>query len=161
AHLKEIVRKRINEDSRDRYLVCGSLKFLKSLHERGITLLVASGTDLEDVIEESKYLGVYDFMGGGVYGALSSFEEYSKKKVIQRLLTDRKLQPDELIVIGDGPVEISVGKEAGAFTIGVASDERKGFGWNKEKFNRLKRAGADVLIPDFSPLSALIELIFP
>ncbi|HPE53132.1 MULTISPECIES: PfkB family carbohydrate kinase [Mesotoga] len=161
GHLKEIVRKRINEDSRDRYLVCGSLEFLKSLHERGITLLVASGTDLEDVIEESKYLGVYDFMGGGVYGALSSFEEYSKKKVIQRLLTDRKLQPDELIVIGDGPVEISVGKEAGAFTIGVASDERKGFGWNKEKFNRLKRAGADVLIPDFSPLSALIELIFP
>lgn len=160
GYLKEIVKKRINENVKSRYLLRGALEFLKALRRRGVTFLVASGTDKEDVIKEAKYLGVYSYINGGVSGALNSIEEYSKKKVIERLMKEEKIKPDELVVIGDGPVEITVGREAGAFTVGVASNEKAGFGWNKEKFERLEKAGADVIIPDFSSRASLTKLIF-
>jgi len=158
--LKKIVKERINENLKSRYLLRGALGFLKTLRKGGVTLLLASGTDKEDVIKESKYLGIHSYMNGGVFGALNSIEEYSKKKVIERLMKEERIRPDELVVIGDGPVEITVGREAGAFTIGVASNEKAGFGWNKEKFQRLEKAGADVLIPDFSTGASLAKLIF-
>ncbi|WP_214078979.1 PfkB family carbohydrate kinase [Mesotoga sp.] len=160
GYLKKIVKERINENVKSRYLLRGALGFLKTLRKGGITLLVASGTDKEDVIKETKYLGVHSYMNGGVFGALNSIEEYSKKKVIERLMKEEGIRPDELVVIGDGPVEITVGREAGAFTIGVASNEKAGFGWNKEKFQRLEKAGADVIIPDFSTGASLTKLIF-
>ncbi|MGC9219656.1 MAG: HAD family hydrolase, partial [Athalassotoga sp.] len=64
-----------------------------------------------------------------------------------------------LVIFGDGPVEISVGKNFDAFTVGVASDEKKGYGWNLKKFQRLKDVGADLLIPDFT-VKAALEKIF-
>ncbi len=118
GYLKEIVKKRINENVKSRYLLRGALEFLKALRRRGVTFLVASGTDKEDVIKEAKYLGVYSYINGGVSGALNSIEEYSEKKVIERLMKEEKIKPDESVVIGDGPVEITVGREAGAFTVG-------------------------------------------
>lgn len=158
--LKKIVKERMKVPDNSKYLLKGSLEFVKDLYNRGLTLLVASGTDRDDVIEEAKFVGIYDYMKGGVYGALKSYKDYSKEKIIKELLTEQNLKRGELVVIGDGPVEIAVGKEFGAFTIGVASNEIEGYGWNKEKFNRLKKVGADILIPDFSIAKELKKLLF-
>ena len=47
------------------------------------------------------------------------------KEVLRMRMEDKGLKGDELIVIGDGKVEIALGVEAGALTIGVATDELK------------------------------------
>ncbi|MFO7882808.1 MAG: PfkB family carbohydrate kinase [Kosmotogaceae bacterium] len=158
-HLKKIVKARMMKGDKTKYLLLASLELIKLLNRKGIKIFLASGTDIDDVIEESKYLGVHDYINEGIYGALDSYQKYSKKKVIEKLLKEKDLKSGEFVVIGDGPVEISVGKKAGAFTIGVASDEKKGFGWNMKKFEKLKRVGADLLIPDFSCKSSLIKLM--
>jgi hypothetical protein len=41
----------------------------------------------------------------------------------------------------------------------VAGDEVRRFGWNPAKRARLIRAGADLLIPDFSQMEKLLELL--
>ena len=43
----------------------------------------------------------------------------------------------------------------------VASDEIKGQGWNEEKRERLIKAGADIMIPDFGEGEALVDYLFP
>jgi len=62
--------------------------------------------------------------------------------------------------MGDGPVEIVEGRKVGALCIGVASDEIRRHGINYSKRTRLIKAGAHIIIPDFSQLSILLKTIF-
>ncbi len=56
-------------------------------------------------------------------------------------------------MVGDGRVEIELGRRADAVTLGVASDEEKKSGlFHPGKFEKLKKAGADFIIPDFRAL---------
>jgi hypothetical protein len=47
----------------------------------------------------------------------------------------------------------------GGLCIGVASDELRRFGINLSKRKRLIRAGADLIIPDFSQSPALLQFL--
>ena len=140
--------------------VSGALDFVRTLSERGIALYVFSGTDRGDVRNEAAIVGAAPYFKE-IWGALSSIEEYSKEKVIKELIARHDLRGPEVLVVGDGPVEIRNGKEHGCVALGVASDEVKGHGWNEEKRQRLLRAGADILIPDFSERGPLFEYLFP
>jgi len=139
----------------------GAIDFLKKLHERGITMYAASGTDRADVRNEATALGVTKYFNGGVFGALGSIEEYSKDKVIKEIMRDYNLHGSELFIVGDGPVEIRNAKDNGAVAIGVASDEVRGEGLNPEKRIRLIKAGADIIIPDFKEGDKLYDYLFP
>ena len=77
---------------------------------------------------------------------------------MERLLKAEHLQGDEVAVIGDGKVEIRLGKEAGARTIGLATNEREG-GVDETKRERLIRAGADIIAGDFSEMKDLLEFL--
>lgn len=158
--LKKVVRERLEDGERRDYLVRGSHEFLIDLRKSGIKLLAASGTDLEDVVEEAEILGIKGFFDAGIYGAVGAdYKKHTKEAVIRRLLIKNKLKGEELVVFGDGPVEISIGKIFGAFTVGVASDEKRGHGWNLKKFQRLKGVGADILIPDFTVKDDLEKML--
>lgn len=142
-------------------VVPGSFSFLKMLKENGVGLFLASGTDEEYARHEAELLGVTGFFQGKVYGALRDYKSFSKKMVVERIIRENKLQGQELIGIGDGFVEIENVKEAGGFTIGVASDEKNRSGEpDKWKRERLIRAGADIIIPDFSNTEELYNYIF-
>jgi hypothetical protein len=47
----------------------------------------------------------------------------------------------------------------GGLTVGVASDEVRRFGLNNTKRTRLIRAGADLIVPDFTQLDRLLALL--
>ena len=64
---------------------------------------------------------------------LAIVDSCSKEAVFRRLLVEKNLTGPELAVLGDGKVEIALGREAGALTIGVASDEDKREGVNPVK----------------------------
>lgn len=148
--LKKIVRGRIDKSQSKRYLLRGAYEFLEDLKDHGIKMLLSSGTDLEDVVEEAGILGIKDFFNE-IYGAVGAdYKNHTKEMVIRHLIDENKIKGSELVIFGDGPVEISIGKDVGSFTVGVASDEKRGFGWNLKKFKRLKDVGADILIPDFT-----------
>lgn len=137
-----------------------SLEFLRSLREMGITCYLASGTDVEFVRNEAVLLGVADFFNGGIFGALREYQKFSKAMVIQKILTDFGLRGSELLIVGDGYVEIENAKAVGAIAVGVASIEDNVYNMNADKRERLIRAGADIIIPDFRDGQRLLDYLF-
>ena len=138
-----------------------SLEFLQSLRDMDITCYLASGTDVEFVQNEAELLGVADFFNGGIFGALRDYQKFSKAMVIQNILSDFGLRGSELLIVGDGYVEIENAKAVGAIAIGVASIEDNVYNMNADKRERLIRAGADIIIPDFRDGARLLEYLFP
>ena len=139
------------------YLIKGSEDFLQSLCERGVRLYVASGTDHPDVCAEAEVLGLRQYFTL-IAGAPVGEENCSKEKVMAQLLSSENLRGDEVAVIGDGKVEIRLGCEAGARTIGLATNEWEG-GVDAVKRERLIKAGADVIAGDFTEKEALLSFL--
>ena len=139
----------------------GALEFCENLSDRNMFMVLASGTDQKDVHYESGKITAARYFKGGIYGAIGTIEEYSKDKVMKEILHTHNLHGAELIVFGDGPVEIRNTKSNGAIAVGIASDEVRGSGWNERKIDRLVDAGCDILMPDFSDGDALLNYLSP
>jgi len=137
----------------------GAVPFLRALQGAGVRLYLASGTDEQDAKREAEHLGYADSFNGGIYGSIGEVTKDAKKIVIERILNEVDGAFAQLITFGDGPVEMREAKRRGAAAIGVASDELRRFGMNLEKRRRLIRAGADVLVPDFSQWQKLWGLL--
>lgn len=140
------------------YLMDGAKAFLTALKRRGIKLYAASGTDDCDVKAEAKALGVYGLFDE-IAGAPEHCENCSKEATLKRLIDKEGLPGECICVIGDGKVEIALGKAAGALTVGIASNEEKRCGINEIKRARLVNAGADVITGDFADCEALLGLL--
>lgn len=141
-------------------VVKGSLDFVKALYDRGLEMYIFSGTDLEDVQNESRLVGAAQYFTE-IWGALRTYQESNKEKIIKNIIAQHDLHGTEVLVVGDGPVEIRLAHEHGCVSVGVCSDELRGYGWNEEKVERLTKAGADILVSDFSEVDALLEYLFP
>ena len=131
---------------------------LESLRDRNVKLYLASGTDEECVREEVELLGLEVFFGDSIYGALSDYRNFSKRMVIERILNENNIEGSSLIGFGDGYVEIENTKVVGGIGVAVATDEAGRSGrpdpWKRE---RLIRAGADFVIPDFRDREVLFD----
>lgn len=138
------------------FVVSGSVEFVKALAERGLEVHVASGTDHPDVVNEARSLGLLEtFLN--VSGAPVDRADCSKEAVLRQLIDERGLGGDELLVAGDGKVEIRLGHEVGAVTLGVASDEVRRCGVNPVKRRRLIDAGADAIVGDFTDQESILS----
>ena len=163
--LMEMVSERIARLQRGQldtgdYTIKGGIEFLKALRGRGVTLYLASGTDHADVVAESKALGYADLFNGGIYGAVGDITSCSKKMVIDRIVSENNLRGPELAVFGDGPVELRESRKRDGLAIGIASDELRRHGLNPDKRARLVKAGAHLIVPDFSQAAELLKLLF-
>ncbi len=145
---------------REPLMVPGSVQLLEMLTGRGVTLYLASGTDEEYVLEEAALLGVDYWFEGRIYGAQRDYESFSKKMVIEAILREHQLKGPELLGFGDGYVEIENVKEAGGYPVGVASDEARREGVDPWKRQRLLRAGAALIVPDYRDISGLEAALF-
>jgi rfaE bifunctional protein kinase chain/domain len=144
----------------DDYVIKGAVSFVKEMKKQGVKLYMASGTDREDVVREAKELGYADLFDGGIYGSVGDVKKYSKKIIIDKIITENNLKGNELLVIGDGPVEIKECNKYSGIAVGIASDEVRRHGLNKEKRTRLIKAGADLIINDYTQGQKLIEILF-
>ena len=145
----------------DEMLVPGSLQMLDAVRRRGIVLYCASGTDQPYVEQEARLLGVASLFEGGLYGALDDYRASSKRKLIEKIITDHNLHGRELLTFGDGFVEIEETKSVGGVAVGVASDEVRRGNLDPWKRERLLAAGADIIIPDFREHARLLAYLSP
>ncbi|MDO8945453.1 MAG: HAD hydrolase-like protein, partial [Desulfobacterales bacterium] len=99
---------------REKLMIAGANAFLGELSARGVRLFLASGSDHEYVVQEAETLGVLDYFEGRVFGAKGDSVTDSKELVIARILDENPLQGEELLVVGDGPVEIRCARSVGA-----------------------------------------------
>jgi phosphoglycolate phosphatase len=141
-------------------LVPGSLALLEALQHAGVLLVLASGTELHHVEREARVLGVEGYFAPRIFGPADNDVQFSKDRVLAKLLTDHDLRGDEVAAVGDGPAEIRAIKAVGGLAIGVASDELDRSGSiNPLKREHLIRAGADAIIGDYQNLAAVLQLL--
>ena len=139
----------------------GSYDLLDMLLRHGVTPYLASGTDEVYVLKEAQLLNVTRYFGKHIYGAQREYKTFSKKMVIERIIRENHLAGDELLGFGDGYVEIENVREAGGCAVGVASNEAERRGIDEWKRERLIRAGANYIIPDYRDIKSLEETLFP
>ena len=138
----------------------GALDFLERLSRKDVTMYIFSGTDRDDVRNESRLVGVAPYFQE-IWGALREYKDYNKEMVLKEIIATNNLHGSEVLIVGDGPVEIRNARDNDCVSVGVASDEIRGYGWNMDKYPRLVKAGADIMVPDFSDGPALIDYLFP
>ncbi len=137
-----------------------AIPFLQKLYDSGIKLYLASGTDVADVENEARVLGYDHLFDGRIYGAVGDINKEAKKIVLDRILdTIGESAAGLVATFGDGPVEIRETNKRGGLTIGVASNELRRYGLNESKRTRLIKAGADIVVPDFSQAPRLLDLM--
>jgi hypothetical protein len=76
-------------------------------------------------------------------------------------MKENNLQGPELVIFGDGPVEVRESRKRDGLAVGIASDEIRRHGLNIEKRTRLVKAGAHIITPDYSQSQKLLELLLP
>lgn len=150
---------RCGDTPAEELVVPGSGSLLNALHERGLCLYLASGTDEHYVKDELAVLGLDQPFEGRVYGAQDDYQSFSKAQLIQRILSDTDVEGSQLLGFGDGYVEIEEIRRVGGVAVGVASDETHPMQLNPVKRERLIRAGADLIVPHYLPLQPLLETL--
>jgi rfaE bifunctional protein kinase chain/domain len=162
--LLEMVKGRVEKIERGElssydYEIKGAQNFLKTLRDAGVTLYLASGTDETDVKAEAAVMGYADLFAGGIHGAVGDIKVEAKRVVLERIINSGHLSGEDLVVVGDGPVELREGRKRGAFCLGIASNELVRYGLDLTKRSRLIRAGADIIVPDFSQLDRILPFL--
>ncbi len=144
----------------DDFLVPGARSLVERLTADGLTLVMASGTNLADVRRESAILNIDHYFGPRIFGPVNDDPRFSKERVLSQLMAEYGLRGDQIVSIGDGPAEMRAIRAAGGLAIGVASDEVHQDGRiNRLKRDHLLRSGADVIIPDYHDLPSTLRLL--
>ena len=151
---------RRGEISVEKMTLPGTFEFLRLLRDRGVTLYLASGTDLVYVQQEVDLLQLRPFFEPHIYGALDEYRLFSKRKVIQHILQKERLSGEELLGVGDGFVEIEEVVRVGGIAVGVASDELCRGGLSEWKVRRLNDAGAHVIVPHYGEPEKLVAYLW-
>jgi len=163
--LMELVRERLGKLHRNEldvadFTVKKAPQLLQRLHAAGVKLYLASGTDEKDVQAEAVALGYAELFAGHIYGATGDVTKEVKRIVLDRILTDIGAAGGaQVVTFGDGPVEIRETRKRGGLTVGIASDEVRRYGLSPGKRSRLIRAGAQIIVPDYSQLDQLLALL--
>ena len=165
AGLQEMVRVRERkydngELTLEDLTIKNAIPFLKKLYDAGIKLYLASGSDENDVIEEARKLGYEYLFEGRIYGSVGDVTIEAKRIVLNNILEEiGRNGQSQVVTFGDGPVEIRETRKRGGLTVGLATNELRRYELNPKKRNRLIKAGADIIIPDFSQFSKLLALL--
>ena len=120
---------------------------LEALHARGYVLTVASSRlslSLNDFLRD---MGIAPFFSY-VLGADNVSAAKPNPEPVLKTLRDLHFRADEALVVGDMPVDILMGKRAGAFTCGVT--------YGNSDREALKKAGANHVLDDFGRLPEII-----
>lgn len=143
-----------------RYRVAGTIELLEMLQNRDITLSLISGNELSSVQKEAELLGVDSFFSGRIYSVHPGDRHTRKSELILSIIRENGLHGLDVLGIGDGVVEIDRIKRLGGYTIGVASDEFEQIEAGGWKLERLIRAGADIIVPNYVEIDWLESLLF-
>jgi rfaE bifunctional protein kinase chain/domain len=142
------------------FTIKNAFPFLTRLYQAGVKLYLASGTDEEDVKSEAKALGYEYLFEGRIYGAVGDINKEAKKIVLDRILDSiGTSESGQIVTFGDGPVEIRETHKRNGITVGMATNEQRRYGLNTHKRTRLIKAGADIIISDFSQMDQLLGLL--
>jgi phosphoglycolate phosphatase len=142
-----------------RWAVPGAHALLAALRRSELSLYLASGTQLQHVRFETDLLELTPFFDPEINAPDGNDSAFSKRGVIDRILSDNGIRGDELLSFGDGVVETEEVRKVGGTAVAVASDLETGV-VNPAKRTLLTAAGADVVIADYQRHEQLLGWLF-
>jgi pyrophosphatase PpaX len=120
-------------------------KTLETLHEYGYDIGLVTSGNRKRVSDELVRYGLKE-----LFSARVCFEDTREKKPhpapLLAALEHMGIPPDESVYVGDRPEDIAMGRQTGAFTVGVES----AFGTRED----LEAASPDLIVPDVGHLPA-------
>ena len=119
---------------------------LEALRDAGYVLTIASSRSygsLKEFLNEMDIAPLISY----VLGANSVTHAKPHPEPVLKTMADLGYAPGETLVVGDMPVDIQMGKGAGARTCGVT--------YGNASREALAEAGADILIDDFAEMLAI------
>ena len=119
---------------------------LAALQEAGYVLTIASSRSYGSLKEFLSEMGIEPYISY-VLGANSVTHAKPHPEPVLKTMEDLGYKADETLVVGDMPVDILMGKDAGAHTCGVT--------YGNASRDDLAAAGADRIIDDFSQMLTL------
>jgi phosphoglycolate phosphatase len=142
--------------TRDRatLMVPGAAAFVAWLRRSGVALALVSGTDRAAVLAEAQALGLADSFGLGIWAPDGDAAGFSKATILAGLLEQAAVPPAQLLVVGDGAVEIDAARELGAHSLALALDEQRG-GVDARRRRQHRARDAAVIVADLTPRPAL------
>ena len=120
---------------------------LEALKESGFVLTVASSRSYGSLKQFLQDMGIAPYISY-VLGANSVTHAKPHPEPVLKTMADLGFAPEETLVVGDMPVDVLMGKGAGAKTCAVT--------YGNASREELDAAGADILIDDFSQMLSLI-----
>lgn len=141
------------KENPDKFLVKGSKEFMEMLFEHGAKNYFVTGAVVDTVA--SKPMGMYEEVLGlgfeigkgktveAICGSTWT-EKIPKEEVMRRLCAENNINPENVLVVGDGRSEIFAGAEMGAAIISrLPRDAKRQRALHKE-------LGTDVIVEDYS-----------
>ena len=122
------------------------METLVALKESGYELTIASSRSYGSLKEFLQEMGIAPYISY-VLGANSVTHAKPHPEPVLKTMADMGFTADETIVVGDMPVDIQMGKGAGAYTCAVT--------YGNASREELIAAGADHVIDDFSELTGI------
>jgi phosphoglycolate phosphatase len=122
------------------------METLTALKEAGYVLTIASSRSYGSLKEFLQEMGIAPYISY-VLGANSVTHAKPHPEPVLKTMADLDFQADETLVVGDMPVDIQMGKGAGARTCAVT--------YGNASREELIAAGADYVIDDFSELTGI------
>lgn len=129
-------------------------------------IYIASGTDIGPIKKSVELLGYSKYFGDRIVaaGSFDDPEQCAKQIVVDKLIDEKGLQPGQLLTYGDGFPEIMHTYNVEGVCVGVLSEDVCSDGFRRvfterRKKNRLIKAGAHLIVKDFSHAGALIEVL--
>ncbi|MBQ8989193.1 MAG: HAD-IA family hydrolase [Prevotella sp.] len=119
---------------------------LKTLHEQGIQMTVATSRGLESVKDLLTGMGLIQYFDY-LLGADSVTKHKPDPEPVLQTLRDLNADASQTLVVGDMPVDILMGARAGCKTCGVT--------YGNASREELQEAGADFIIDDFANILAI------
>jgi phosphoglycolate phosphatase len=122
------------------------METLATLKESGCVLTIASSRSYGSLKEFLREMGIAPYISY-VLGANSVTHAKPHPEPVLKTMADMGFTADETLVVGDMPVDIQMGKGAGARTCAVT--------YGNASRDELIAAGADYVIDDFSELTGI------
>lgn len=161
-------RLKSNEIDIENLIVPGAIELLSELDKKfgKGALFLSSGTDIQQVKESAKILSYDNFFEDRIIasGSNGNNSDCPKRLIIEKLVEERNLQPGQLLTFGDGVPEIEYTEKIGGVCVGVLTPdqghyETRGYFTVEQKRERLIKAGAHLLVPDFLYASTFLEIV--
>ncbi|MBI4153287.1 HAD family hydrolase [Candidatus Woesearchaeota archaeon] len=148
-HTKKIYRDNNNELKENIHLIPGIKDVLEELSKK-CTLVIASGTYKELILERINHLGICHY-----FKLIIGNDDVANNKpapdIVNLALEKLNMKPEEAVYVGDMAYDIIAGKAARVKTIAISTD----FSWNTKE--QLEEQDPDIIINKHEELLDVIK----